>query len=82
MRSKLGHHEYWSLDLDYLHNYGIGNCRLGLAKKLRSNCYKLLQIILIILFGLLVVAHFVCHDVWYEERVQQYLVKADDYGES
>ena len=61
-------------------NYGLGDCRLCLVKRLRSTCFSVYTIISIIAYAILLTVSFLVHDYWYEERALEYLNSTEDSG--
>jgi len=70
---------YAEMDESILRLYGVGECRISVIKQvLRKKCYVASQLLLNIVYVMLVIASFICIDIWYSERCEEYLIKSEN----
>ena len=64
--------DYTKMDETELRLHGVGECRISLVEQLRRRGYSIFYISVALLYGLMVIAAFACHGIWYEERAEAY----------
>jgi len=58
--------------------YGLSECRISMVKQLlRKRCFGIAQVFFTFVYISLVIACFICHDIWYEERCSQFLMSQE-----
>ena len=58
--------------------YGLNNCRRAMVFKLRSSCYNVFLVVVIITYAILMTTCFICNDIYYDERAVEYVANVQD----